>query len=59
MKPGAMLINTGRGALVETPALIEALNKAKPSGAKGVYVKRIGLSSTMGPGFKVDTSSVG
>jgi large subunit ribosomal protein L1 len=40
-------------------ALVDALNRAKPSGAKGTYVKRISLSSTMGPGFKVDTSSVG
>ena len=38
-------------------ALIDALSKAKPSGAKGVYIKRVSLSSTMGPGFKVDTSS--
>jgi large subunit ribosomal protein L1 len=45
--------------LINVKALIEALNKAKPSGAKGVYVKRIGLSSTMGPGFKIDTASVG
>jgi len=40
-------------------ALVDALNKAKPSGAKGLYVKRISLSSTMGPGFKIDTTTVG
>jgi large subunit ribosomal protein L1 len=40
-------------------ALVDALNKAKPSGAKGLYVKRISMSSTMGPGFKVDTASAG
>jgi len=39
-------------------AFIDALNKAKPSGAKGTYVKRISLSSTMGPGFKVDPASL-
>ena len=39
-------------------ALVDALNKAKPSGAKGMYVKKISLSSTMGPGFTVDTASV-
>lgn len=39
-------------------ALVDALNKAKPSGAKGTYVKKISLSSTMGPGFTIDTSSV-
>jgi large subunit ribosomal protein L1 len=40
-------------------ALMDALSKAKPSGAKGVYVKRVSLSSTMGPGFSVDTASLG
>jgi large subunit ribosomal protein L1 len=45
--------------LANVRALVDALNKAKPSGAKGVYVKRISLSSTMGPGFKVDTGSIG
>jgi large subunit ribosomal protein L1 len=39
-------------------ALLDALNRAKPSGAKGTYVKRVSLSSTMGPGFKVDTGSI-
>ena len=39
-------------------ALIDALNKAKPSGAKGIYLKRASLSSTMGPGVKLDLSSV-
>jgi large subunit ribosomal protein L1 len=45
--------------LANVRALVDALNKAKPSGAKGTYVKRISLSSTMGPGFKVDTGSIG
>ncbi|MDX5393859.1 MAG: 50S ribosomal protein L1 [Caulobacteraceae bacterium] len=45
--------------LANVKALVDALNKAKPSGAKGTYVKKISLSSTMGPGFKVDTGSVG
>lgn len=39
-------------------ALIDAVMKAKPSGAKGTYVKRVAISSTMGPGVKVDPSSV-
>jgi large subunit ribosomal protein L1 len=50
---------TDEALVINVKALIDALNKAKPSGAKGVYVKRIGLSSTMGPGFKVDTASLG
>ncbi|MFZ5667876.1 MAG: 50S ribosomal protein L1 [Pseudomonadota bacterium] len=44
--------------LANVRALVDALAKAKPSGAKGAYIKRISLSSTMGPGFKVDTASV-
>ncbi|HEV7228913.1 50S ribosomal protein L1 [Brevundimonas sp.] len=40
-------------------AIVDALVKAKPSGAKGTYVKRISLSSTMGPGVKVDPASLG
>ena len=39
-------------------AFVDAIVKAKPSGAKGTYVKRIGLSSTMGPGVKVSIASV-
>lgn len=39
-------------------ALVDALNKAKPSGAKGTYIKKISLSSTMGPGFRVDAGSI-
>ena len=50
---------TDDALLANVKALLDALNRAKPSGAKGTYVKRISLSSTMGPGFKVDTSSVG
>tara|TARA_Y100000992_G_scaffold178145_1_gene120183 strand:- start:914 stop:1615 length:702 start_codon:yes stop_codon:yes gene_type:complete len=38
--------------------LIEDLNKAKPSTAKGKYMKNITISSTMGPGIKVDLSTV-
>ena len=40
-------------------AIVDALVRAKPSGAKGTYVKRISLSSTMGPGFKIDPASLG
>ena len=45
--------------LANVKALVDALNKAKPTGAKGIYIKKISLSSTMGPGFKVDTASAG
>lgn len=43
--------------LANLKAFVAAVNKAKPSGSKGVYVKRVSLSSTMGPGFKIDTAS--
>jgi large subunit ribosomal protein L1 len=39
-------------------ALVEAVSKAKPSGAKGKYMKKIALSSTMGPGIKIDVAEV-
>jgi len=39
-------------------ALVDALNKAKPAASKGVYLKKISLSSTMGVGIRVDQSTV-
>jgi large subunit ribosomal protein L1 len=45
--------------LANVKALVDALVKAKPTGAKGIYIKKISLSSTMGPGFKVDIASAG
>ena len=39
-------------------ALVEALNKAKPAAAKGVYLKRVSVSSTMGAGVRVDQASL-
>jgi large subunit ribosomal protein L1 len=38
-------------------ALMDALQRAKPAGAKGVYLKKITLASTMGPGVRVDVSA--
>jgi len=40
-------------------ALINDLNKAKPATSKGIYLKKITLSSTMGPGVVVDQASLG
>jgi large subunit ribosomal protein L1 len=39
-------------------ALIEALNKAKPATSKGVYLRKVAVSSTMGLGVRVDTQSI-
>jgi len=39
-------------------ALVDAIIKAKPSGSKGKYVRKIAISSTMGPGLKVDVADV-
>lgn len=39
-------------------AIVEALLKAKPSAAKGTYIKKISMSSTMGPGINLDISDV-
>ena len=39
-------------------AFVDAVAKAKPQGAKGTYIQRVAVSSTMGPGVKVDPSTV-
>ena len=40
-------------------AFVDAIQKAKPTGAKGTYLKKASLSSTMGPGIRVDISTLG
>ena len=63
-KAGIVHAGVGKASFTEealtanVKALVDALNRAKPSGAKGTYVKRISLSSTMGPGFKVEPGSI-
>jgi large subunit ribosomal protein L1 len=46
-------------ALVENiKAFVDSVVKAKPNGSKGTYLKKVSVSSTMGPGLKLDTASV-
>jgi large subunit ribosomal protein L1 len=49
---------TDDALMVNIKALVEALNRSKPTGAKGIYIKKVSLSSTMGPGLRIDTASI-
>ena len=49
---------TEEALLENIRAFIDAVQKAKPTGAKGTYVKRVAVSSTMGPGVHVDTTTL-
>jgi len=52
-------INFEAGSLKENAeALIESLRKARPSTAKGIYIKKISVSTTMGPGLVIDLASL-
>ena len=44
--------------LANARAFVDAIQRAKPAGAKGTYVKKVAVSSSMGPGVKVDVSSL-
>src|SRR6218665_568200 len=63
-KGGAVEYRVGKASFSEEAllqnikALADAVQKSKPAGAKGTYVKRVAVSSTMGPGVHVDPSSV-
>ena len=39
-------------------AFVDAIQKAKPTGAKGTYVRKVSVSSSMGPGVRVDVASL-
>jgi large subunit ribosomal protein L1 len=55
---GVGKVSFDEGKLVENVrAFVQAVSRAKPSGAKGTYLKKIALSSTMGPGVSVDVAS--
>ena len=63
-KAGIVHAGVGKASFTEDQiagnirALIDAVQKAKPTGAKGTYIKRIAISSTMGPGVKVEPQSI-
>jgi len=63
-KAGIVMCTIGRASFTvdqlqqNMTALIEALNKAKPAAAKGQYLKKVSVSSTMGAGVRVDQSSL-
>ena len=44
--------------LANARAFVDAIQRAKPTGAKGTYLKKVAVSSTMGPGVKVDITSL-
>jgi len=64
-KEGILQAGVGKASFSEEQlagnirALIGAVQKARPSGAKGTYMKRLAVSSTMGPGVKLDMSGLG
>jgi len=63
-KAGIVHAGVGKASFAEdkllqnVKAFVDAVSKAKPTGSKGTYIKRISVSSTMGPGLKIDVSSL-
>jgi len=63
-KSGIIHATIGRASFTEDQlkanlaALIDALNKAKPASSKGIYLRKVAVSSTMGVGVKVDTATL-
>jgi large subunit ribosomal protein L1 len=64
-KAGIVHAGVGKASFTESAllenvqAFVDAVIKAKPTGAKGTFLKRLALTSTMGPGVKVETSKLG
>jgi large subunit ribosomal protein L1 len=63
-KAGIVQAGVGKASFTEAAlvenirALVDAVMKAKPSGSKGAFMKRIAVASTMGPGVKIEPTSV-
>jgi len=64
-KEGIIHAGVGKASFTEqaltenVKALFNAVSRAKPAGSKGTYMKKVTLSSTMGPGLKLDLASIG
>ena len=64
-KAGIVQAGVGKASFTEdaiaanVKAFIDAVLKAKPSGAKGNYMKKVSISSSMGPGVKISLASIG
>jgi large subunit ribosomal protein L1 len=64
-KAGVVQAGVGKASFTEdaivanVKAFVDSVLKARPTGAKGHYMKKVSLSSTMGPGVKISLSSVG
>ena len=63
-KAGIVHAGVGKASFTEEAlaenirAFVDAVNNAKPSGAKGTYLKKVAIKSTMGPGIKVDQATI-
>ena len=63
-KAGIVHAGVGKASFTEDQivanvrALVDAIQKAKPTGAKGQYLKKVSLSSTMGPGVSISLDSL-
>jgi len=63
-KAGVLQAGVGKASFSEEQisqniaAFVDAVQKAKPTGAKGTFIKKVSVSSTMGPGVKIDPASV-
>jgi len=49
---------TEEALVANVKAFVDAINKAKPTGAKGTYLQKVSISSTMGPGVKLDLATL-
>jgi large subunit ribosomal protein L1 len=64
-KAGIVQAGVGKASFTEdaivqnVKTFVDSVIKAKPQGAKGTYVKRVSISSTMGPGVKIALPSIG